>query len=89
MALKNRLFIDATQMGNVARFFNHSCDPNCYVEFWDVNGRLCVGVFAKREIQPDEELTYDYQFEAYGLVEKLFGLLINSNSYTNTYFTFS
>lgn len=76
MALGSGLYIDATKMGNVARFINHSCSPNCEVEFWDVNNRECVGIFAKREIQQGEELTYDYQFETFGSVEKLFGIFI-------------
>lgn len=29
MSLKNDLFIDATKKGNISRYFNHSCDPNC------------------------------------------------------------
>ncbi|MPC98208.1 Histone-lysine N-methyltransferase SETD2 [Portunus trituberculatus] len=28
MALKSDQLIDATRMGNISRFINHSCDPN-------------------------------------------------------------
>ena len=31
-----------------------------------VKGELCIGVFALREIQPEEEITIDYKFERYG-----------------------
>jgi len=26
--------IDACQKGSVARFANHSCNPNCHIEKW-------------------------------------------------------
>lgn len=29
MSLKNDIFIDATKKGNISRYFNHSCEPNC------------------------------------------------------------
>lgn len=35
------------------RFMNHSCDPNTW---WGDNNTM----IARRDIQPDEELTYDY-----------------------------
>lgn len=38
------------------RYINHSCDPNSYVK--TVNGVRYV--FALRNIQPSEEITYDY-----------------------------
>ena len=40
----------------VAMFINHSCDPNC--ETTEVRGH--VWVKALRDIEPGEELTYDY-----------------------------
>lgn len=30
--LDEKTYIDATHKGNVARFINHSCAPNCYVK---------------------------------------------------------
>lgn len=58
-------YIDATRMGNIARFINHSCDPNCRVEFWTVYRKICVGIFAQRDIKKGEEINYDYKFESY------------------------
>jgi len=26
--------IDACEKGSIARFANHSCDPNCHIERW-------------------------------------------------------
>jgi SET domain-containing protein len=54
--------IDATFKGNTSRFLNHSCDPNCKLEKWQVDGETRVGVFASRSIQVGEHLTYDYRY---------------------------
>ncbi|XP_078621772.1 uncharacterized protein LOC144888019 isoform X2 [Branchiostoma floridae x Branchiostoma japonicum] len=66
MALKNDEIIDATKKGNVSRFINHSCDPNCETQKWTVNGVLRVGFFTRRPISDGEELTFDYKFQRYG-----------------------
>jgi len=42
--------IDAGPKGNLARFMNHSCSPNCETQKWDVNGSTRVGLFAKYDI---------------------------------------
>src|SRR5690606_9915292 len=66
MSLAKNQFIDATKKGNLARFCNHSCNPNCYVEKWIVGKKFRMGIFAKREIEAGEELTFDYNVDRYG-----------------------
>ena len=56
------LIIDATKRGNLARFINHSCDPNCYTRIIQVNNTPRVVIYSKRLIKAGEELTYDYKF---------------------------
>jgi len=66
MSLKKDEMIDATRKGNLARFMNHSCNPNCELQKWVVGSRLRMGIFTLRNIEKNEELTFDYQFERYG-----------------------
>ena len=47
---------DAALGGNIARYVNHACRPNCYVE---IEGRH-IWIRASRDIRKGEELTYDY-----------------------------
>ncbi|KAK6246443.1 SET domain - like 10 [Theobroma cacao] len=58
--------IDATKKGSLARFINHSCQPNCETRKWTVLGEIRVGVFAKLDIPIGTELAYNYNFEWYG-----------------------
>ncbi|KAJ4830950.1 Histone-lysine N-methyltransferase ashh1 [Turnera subulata] len=58
--------IDATRKGSLARFINHSCQPNCETRKWNVLGEVRVGIFAKHDISIGTELAYDYNFEWYG-----------------------
>jgi SET domain-containing protein len=51
--------IDAGVDGNDARFFNHSCDPNCE----STVEKRRVYIEAVRDIEPGVELTYDYQIQ--------------------------
>jgi SET domain-containing protein len=48
---------DAAVGGNIARFINHSCTPNCW---WEVVGDT-IWIRASRRIEIGDELTYDYQ----------------------------
>lgn len=60
MRTSNNEVIDPTFKGNMARFMNHSCNPNCITQKWNVLGEICVGIFASRDIEENEELTFDY-----------------------------
>src|ERR1700734_43488 len=53
----SKTVIDAGTDGNDARYFNHSCDPNCE----SVVEKRRVFIEALRAIEPGEEMTYDYQ----------------------------
>ncbi|KAH0652030.1 hypothetical protein KY285_031803 [Solanum tuberosum] len=64
--LRKDFTIDATFKGNLSRFLNHSCDPNCKLEKWQVEGETRIGVFAARFIEVGEPLTYDYRFVLFG-----------------------
>ncbi|KIV95705.1 hypothetical protein PV10_03327 [Exophiala mesophila] len=65
MLFDQNMIIDATR-GSIARFVNHSCDPNCRMEKWTVNGKPRMALFAgHRGIVTGEELTYDYNFDPY------------------------
>lgn len=66
IALDNGVYVDASKKGNIARFMNHSCDPNCRTEKWQVRGHWRVGIFALTDIEKGTELTFDYQFQRVG-----------------------
>jgi hypothetical protein len=54
-------YVDATHRGGVARYINHSCDPNCRAQTVFHDGLARIVIFAKRNIRPCEELCYDYR----------------------------
>ena len=62
----NHLFVrDAAVGGNVARFINHSCTPNCYTQ---VIGDQ-IWIIAAKNIRRGEELTYDYLTDGPGQIK--------------------
>ena len=65
MKIDRNEVIDPTYKGNLARFINHSCDPNCITQKWHVLGEICIGIFAIKDIYEDDELTFDYQFDSF------------------------
>lgn len=57
--------IDPSIIGNIGRYINHSCDPNCIV----IPVRTCIqvpklAIFAKKDIMELEEITFDYGSES-------------------------
>jgi len=56
--LNKKYDLDGDFKYNTARLINHSCDPNC-----EVTGTgLKIWIHAIKNINRDEELTYDYGF---------------------------
>ena len=58
-AIDDDVVIDAAVNGNEARFINHSCDPNCDAVIEEKR----IWIEAIRDIEPGEELAYDYAYE--------------------------
>ncbi|KAK1305514.1 Histone-lysine N-methyltransferase ATX2 [Acorus calamus] len=54
--------VDATKRGGIARFINHSCEPNCYTKIITVDGQKKIFIYSKRQIRAGEEITYNYKF---------------------------
>src|SRR5262245_51613505 len=80
MSFDNKMIIDATR-GTIARFVNHSCEPNCEMIKWTVGGEPRMALFAgRRGIMTGEELTYDYNFECVLTIRFLSFLTLTWNS---------
>jgi len=58
-SLEGGWVIDATRRGNLARWINHSCAPNCEIE--EEGQRIFIE--ARRDIRLGDELTYDYNLQ--------------------------
>lgn len=69
--IDSTLIIDATFKGNLARFINHSCDPNCRTQVVSIGSTRHIVIYAKRDISAGEELAYDYKFSIEPLEEKI------------------
>ena len=55
--------IDGSTRRNIARYANHACKPNAQAELY----RGDIVLRATRNIQPGEEITYDYGEEYFDL----------------------
>ena len=50
--------IDATKRGGIARFINHSCDPNCTAKIIKVEGSKRIVIYALRDIGQSKSFSY-------------------------------
>lgn len=66
ISLEKGYVIDSRNMGNLCRFVNHSCLPNCHMQKWKVDGFVRLALYAMKNIEMGEELTWDYDFTWYG-----------------------
>ncbi|KAL3981725.1 SET domain family protein [Acanthocheilonema viteae] len=69
--LTNDFYVDARNYGNIARSFNHSCEPNTKVDAVVVDGIYRLKISTIKNIKQGEELTFDYDTE---IIEDLVGM---------------
>lgn len=64
--------LDASRKGNLSRFINSSCSPNCATQKWTdaATGQTRVGIFTISDIPAGTEVTYNYCFQDFGLASK-------------------
>ncbi len=57
-----KLWINGDKNGGAAQYINHSCNPNCELVQWGVDGlpRMCF--FAKKNVNSGMEFTFDYNW---------------------------
>ena len=67
--INKRWALDGSSRRNKARYINHSCKPNAVP--YEVAGR--IRIYAKKNIQPGDEITYDYGREYFDDILKPIG----------------
>ena len=67
--LNDKYDVDGSVNGNEARFANHSCDGNTYVDI--IRGRIWF--IAEQTIEEGEEITFDYRLQGEELYECICG----------------
>jgi hypothetical protein len=59
---RDTVYINAKIDGGLAKYINHSCNPNCKLIQWYVEGLPHLRFFARREIKRGTELTFNYNW---------------------------
>ena len=60
----SNLWVDSEKCGNLTRFVNHSCNPNCVWEQRQVNGCQTLWIRTTKLIHKKKPITIDYGEEA-------------------------
>lgn len=63
--INNRWTIDGSSRSNRARYINHACRPNCYIDIKDG----IIWIRAAKTIRKGQELTYNYNTDGEGLIK--------------------
>lgn len=78
--------IDATVKGNIARFINHSCMPNCFARIVSVGGvDNKIILVAKTDVSAGDELTLCYSFSEDEQDESKIPCLCGTPSYSRRF----
>ena len=54
--------VDAENIGSVARFAIHSCNPNAYLQSWFANTEVYLVLISRQDIRMNNEITIDYSW---------------------------
>ncbi|CAK5095199.1 unnamed protein product [Meloidogyne enterolobii] len=82
---KNFLFVvDAAKTGNIGRFLNHSCEPNCQIQHClvdthDLRFPWCA-FFTTKFVKAGQEITWDYMYEIGSVANKVILCSCGSNN---------
>jgi histone-lysine N-methyltransferase SETD1 len=77
---RKSLYVDAEKSGNVGRYINHSCTPNSIaITFTTIEGYVVIGIYAKTNINVNQEITIDYGWEVDPKIRKFLYFLFYSN----------
>lgn len=58
--------IDAHVCGNLSRFVNHGCSPNCEIRKLYIKGLPIMAIYTMVDVPAGAELTFKYDFRNYG-----------------------
>jgi SET domain-containing protein len=57
------LWINGDKNDGPAQYINHSCNPNCELVQWGVDGLPSMCFFTKKNIKSGMEFTFDYNWD--------------------------